>query len=47
MQAMKDFTFWFLEQLPVFLMSEPMCYFVGFAFLMVVISVFKDIISIK
>lgn len=44
---MKNFTLWFLEELPGFLMSEPMCYFVGFAFLFVVISIFKDIISIK
>lgn len=47
MQAMKSFVLWFLEQLPAFLMSEPICYFVGFAFLFVVISIFKDIISIR
>lgn len=44
---MKDFCLWFLVQLPDFLMSEPVCYFVGAAFLFVVIGLFKAIINIK
>lgn len=44
---MRQFSLWFLEELPGFLMSEPMCYFVGLAFLIVVINVVHDIISIK
>jgi hypothetical protein len=43
---MKTFVIWFLEQLPSFLLSEPMCYFVGFAFLIVTIRVIRDIIRI-
>ena len=44
---MKDLCLWFLTQLPDFLMSEPVCYFVGFAMLFVVIGLFKSIINIK
>ena len=29
---MKTFCLWFIDQLPDFLMSEPICYLVGFAF---------------
>lgn len=29
MQAMKDFFLWLLNQLPTFLMSEPIIYFVA------------------
>jgi hypothetical protein len=43
---MKTFVLWFLEQLPSFLLSEPMCYFVGFAFLIVTIRVIRDVIRI-
>lgn len=46
MDNMKTFVLWFLEQLPSFLLSEPMCYFVGFAFLIVTIRVIRDIIRI-
>lgn len=46
MDNMKSFVLWFLEQLPSFLLSEPMCYFVGFAFLIVTIRVIRDIIRI-
>lgn len=31
---------WFLGKLPEFLMSEPICYFVGFFFLFVTIRLF-------
>jgi hypothetical protein len=43
---MKTFVLWFLEQLPSFLLSEPMCYFVGFAFLIVTIRIIRDVIRI-
>lgn len=46
MQEMKDFVLWFLTELPSFLMTEPICYFVGFAFLFVVIAVFQRIIRL-
>lgn len=46
MDNMKTFVLWFLEQLPSFLLSEPMCYFVGFAFLIVTVRVIRDIIRI-
>lgn len=46
MDNVKTFTLWFLEQIPAFLMSEPMCYFMGFAFLIVVIRVFRDMTRI-
>ena len=47
MSDMKDFCFWFFTQLPDFLMSEPVFYFVGVAFLLVVIGLFKSIININ
>lgn len=31
---------WFIGQLPAFLMSEPICYFVGFFFLFVTARLF-------
>ena len=46
MDNMKSFVLWFLEHLPSFLLSEPMCYFVGFAFLIVTIRIFRDVIRI-
>lgn len=46
MDNMKTFVLWFLEQLPSFLLAEPMCYFVGFAFLIVTVRVIRDIIRI-
>lgn len=44
---MKDFVLWFLQQLPDFLLAEPICYFVGFAFLFVTVSLFQKIINIS
>jgi len=29
MQSMINFTTWFIEEFPNFLISEPVCYFVG------------------
>lgn len=47
MQEMKDFCLWFLTELPDFLLAEPICYFVGFGFLFVVIAIIRSIINIR
>lgn len=44
---MKDFVLWFIDQLPSFLMSEPINYFVGFAMLFVVVSLVRQIINLR
>lgn len=44
---MKTFVLWFMEELPNFLMAEPICYFVGFGFLFVILALFKSIINIR
>ena len=46
MADMQTFISWFLTQLPSFLMSEPVCYFVGFAFVIVTIRIIRDLIHI-
>lgn len=46
MTNMQTFIIWFLEQLPAFLLSEPISYFVGFAFLFVTIRLIKQIIRL-
>ena len=46
MANMQAFVTWFLEQLPAFLMSDPVSYFVGFAFLIVVIRIIRDVIHL-
>lgn len=46
MAESKAFVLWFLENLPDFLLSEPINLFLGFAFLGVVISLFRRIIHI-
>lgn len=43
---MQDFAMWFLETLPVFLMSEPICYLMALAILLWVVVVVKRIISL-
>lgn len=43
---MTNFVLWFLEQLPDFLMSEPIIYFVGFFFLFVVVNLIRNILTI-
>lgn len=47
MQAMMDFALWFLEQLPDFLMSEPISAFVGMFFLYVVIDLIGRLIKLN
>lgn len=46
MQQMMDFSLWFLEQLPDFLMTPPISAFVGFWFLFVVIVLVRRLINI-
>lgn len=46
MSAVQNFVTWFISQLPTFLMSDPIKYFVGFFFLGITISLFKRIINI-
>lgn len=46
MQNMKDFVMWFLTQLPSFLLSEPINYFVGFFFLYVTVAIFRRMVTI-
>lgn len=41
-----DFCMWFLTVLPQFLLAEPICYFVGFAVLMVIADIFCRIITL-
>lgn len=40
MQAMQQFTSWFLTELPGFLMSEPICYLWGIVLLGYIVRVF-------
>ena len=39
MQAMKDFTLWLINNIPTFLMSEPVIYFVAIAIVCILIKV--------
>lgn len=41
---MKEFALWFFEQVPAFLMAEPMCYFVGMGLLIFAIDCFVRLI---
>lgn len=43
MQAMMDFTTWFISQLPGFLMSEPISAFTGLGILFVVVRLVSRI----
>lgn len=46
MSAAKDFALWFLQQVPAFLLAEPICYFVGLALLLYVARLFRYMIHI-
>lgn len=46
MEESKTFILWFLQELPSFLLASPISQFIGFAFLAVVIDLFKRIIHI-
>lgn len=39
LESMKTFAIWFLTQIPDFLMSEPICYFVGIIVLLWILKV--------
>ena len=39
MQAMKEFTLWLINNIPTFLMSEPVIYFVAIAIVCILIKV--------
>lgn len=47
MQSMKDFCLWFIDQLPIFLMAEPVRYFVGFFFSFAIIGLVVRLMNIK
>ena len=46
MEQMKDFVLWFLSQLPTFLLTEPISYFVGFIFLFAVVAIFRRVVGL-
>lgn len=46
MEQMKDFVMWFLTQLPSFLLTEPISYFVGFIFLFFTFGIFRRILGV-
>ena len=43
---MMNFSLWFLSELPEFLMTPPMSAFVGFAFLFVIVALFKRMVNL-
>lgn len=47
MTNIKNFFLWFLDNLPDFLMSEPICYFVGLIIGALVINLILTICGIK
>lgn len=47
MSAMQSFAMWFLNQLPSFLMSEPIIYIFGFVLLSFVVTIIFRITNIK
>lgn len=42
----KEFTLWFLNNLPGFFMSQPLASFLGFAFIAVIIKLIRQIIHL-
>ena len=47
MSEMKAFILWFLSELPDFLMSEPICYFVGFMIAFFVVALIRNIMFVS
>lgn len=47
MVNMKNFVMWFLDNIPDFLMSEPIVYFVGFMLLAFVIAIVLKLTRLK
>lgn len=43
MEAMRNFTLWFLQMLPEFLMSEPIIYFVAIGVIALVIKAISQL----
>lgn len=43
---MKAFVLWFFEELPDFLLSEPVCYLIGFVFALFTLYLIKKIINL-
>ena len=46
MQSMMDFCLWFLQELPDFLMSEPIIYFVGLFFAFFTVRLIRSLCRI-
>lgn len=44
---MKELCTWFLEELPGFLLAEPVCYFVGFALGFVILALIRDMLHLN
>lgn len=47
MTSMQNFILWFLNNLPTFLLSDPIIYFVGFWFAGLTIILIKRILNIS
>lgn len=47
MSAMQQFTLWFLNQLPAFLLAEPVSYFVGLIILGFIVKVILTICGLS
>lgn len=47
MQSMQQFTLWFINNIPTFLLSEPIVYLVGLAILAIIIKVILSILGLS
>ena len=47
MQTMMTFTTWLINQLPSFLLAEPICYFVYTAILVWIVDIILKLFAIK
>lgn len=47
MSSMQTFVMWFLDNLPTFLLSEPIIYIIGFVFAGLTIDLIRRIINIS
>lgn len=47
MNGMQSFVTWFLNQLPSFLLSEPIVYIIGFVFAGLTIDLIRRIINLN
>lgn len=46
-EEMKSFVLWFLQELPDFLMAEPVCYFVALGILVFVVDCISQLLNIN